>query len=220
MPAAVRTVRFPVALPAGLAEEARAELLARGGEPDGAAFRFGYLLGLELGRLPELPALRRLHRALCDDVVEPGYSLSFFKTTAGAAPAVAEGVHFAGFHLDTHPEIRSDDQGVELARLLINLAPTPRAFRYAEIDRFELVHMGVRVPRADYQVVDLPAAVEVRTIEIPPLERGAVHALAFWASVVPHVGSDGPEGHFLASYEVVLPFADGGERLSDPTPSL
>jgi hypothetical protein len=135
----------------------------------------------------------------------PGYGLSFFKTTSGTAPAVEEGVHFDGFHLDTHPDIRNDADGVELARLLINLAPTPRAFRYAEIDRFGLARLGVRVPRSDYQVVDLPAAVEVRTIEIPPLEPDAVHALAFWASVVPHVGSDGPDGHFLASYEAVAP---------------
>ncbi len=37
------------------------------------------------------------------------------------------------------------------------------------------------------------------------LEPDAVHALAFEASVVPHVGSDGPDGHFLASYETVAP---------------
>jgi hypothetical protein len=34
-------------------------------------------------------------------------------------------------------------------------------------------------------------------------EPSAVHALAFWASVVAHVGKDGPDGHFLASYESV-----------------
>ena len=31
----------------------------------------------------------------------------------------------------------------------------------------------------------------------PPLEPDALHALAFQASAVPHVGSDGPDGHFL-----------------------
>jgi hypothetical protein len=199
----VRVVRFPLPVPPELAATARDELLDRGREPAGAAFRFGYLLGVELDALPSLPALARLDALLREHVVEPGYELSFFKTTTGRAPEVEEGVHYDGFHLDTHPDIRSDDQGVELARLLINLAPTPRAFRYAAIDRFELARMGVRVPRADYQVVDLPPAVEVRTIEIPPLRPDCVSALAFQASVVPHVGSDGPEGHFLASYEAV-----------------
>lgn len=198
-------VGFPLRMPAELAASARAELLDRGREPAGAAFRFGYLLGVELDALPGLPALARLDGLLREHVVEPGFGLSFFKTTAGQAPEAEEGVHFDGFHLDTHPDIRSDSDGVELARLLINLAPTPRVFRYAAIDRFELARLGVRVPRADYQVVELPAEVEVRTIEIPPLEPDRVSALAFWASVVPHVGSDGPDGHFLASYEAVTP---------------
>jgi len=93
--------------------------------------------------------------------------------------------------------------GVELARLLINLAPTPRAFRYAAVDRFQLARRGLGVPRSDYKVVELPPDVPIELIEIPALEPDAVHALAFWASVVPHVGLDGPDGHFLASYEAV-----------------
>jgi hypothetical protein len=205
MPAAVRPVRFEVKLPPDLAPRAREELLDRGGAAGDDAFRFGYLLGIERAALPGLPAVARLERLLRERVVEPDYTLSFFKTTAGAAPEVREGVHFDGFHLDTHPDIRSDDQGVELARLLINLAPTPRAFRYAAIDRFELARRGLRVPRSDYQVVELPPDVPVRMVEIPGVEPHAVHALAFWASVVPHVGSDGPDGHFLVSYEAVAP---------------
>jgi hypothetical protein len=203
----VTAVRFPVDIRAGLAAQARAELLDRGGSPAEAPFRFGYLLGVELEALPGLPAVARLERLLREHVVEPGYALSFLKTTVGAAPDADEGVHFDGFHLDTHPEIRSDEAGLELARLLINLAPTPRAFRYAAIDRFELARRGVRVPRSDYQVVELPRDVPVELIEIPPLGRDAVHALAFLASVVPHVGVDGAGGHFLASYEALQPFS-------------
>jgi hypothetical protein len=209
----VRTVGFEVDLPLGLAAAARDELLDRGNDPPGAAFRFGYLLGVELDQVDGLPAVAELERALREQVVEPGHALSFLKTTAGASPEASEGVHFDGFHLDTHPDIRSDGDGVELARLLINLAPTPRAFRYAHVDRFELARRGLQVPRSDYQVVDLPADVPIELIEIPPLEPGRLHALAFWASLVPHVGVDGPEGHFLASYEAVRPFyprpADG-----------
>ena len=199
----MRVVRISLPVPAELAASARAELLDRGREPAGAAFRFGYLLGVELEALPGLPALARLDGLLREHVVEPGYELSFFKTTVGPAPAVEEGVHFGGFHLDTHPDIRCDSDGVELARLLVNLAPTPRAFRYAAIDRFELARRGVSVPRGDYQVVELPPDVPVEVVEIPGLQPGALHALAFQASVVPHVGVDGPDGHFLASYEAV-----------------
>jgi hypothetical protein len=43
-------------------------------------------------------------------------------------------------------------------------------------------------------------------VEIPPLEDGLAHALRFWASVVPHVGVERPEGHFLASYEAVAEY--------------
>jgi hypothetical protein len=203
----VRAVRFPVALPPALAARAREELLDRGRSEPGAGFGFGYLLGVELDALPGLPALAELERVLRERIVEAGFSLSFFKTTSGRPPPAEEGVHFEGFHLDTHPEIRSDAGGVELARLLVNLAPTPRAFRYAEVDRFELAERGMRVPRSDYQVVELPPEVPIRVIEIPALEAEAVHALAFWASVVPHVGLDGPDGHFLASYEAVRPFS-------------
>jgi hypothetical protein len=207
MQAPVRAVSFPVELPTGVAAAARDELLERGGNPPDAAFRFGYLLGVELDALPDLPALAELERALRERLVEPGYTLSFFKTTVGAAPEAQEGVHFDGFHLDTHPDLSRDDQGVELARLLVNLAPAPRAFRYAAVDRFELARRGLRVPRSDYQVVELPADVPIELIEIPPLEPDRVHALAFWASVVPHVGLDGDAGHFLASYEAVRPFS-------------
>jgi hypothetical protein len=200
-------VRFGVQLPPGLAREAREELLDRGGSPRDDAFRFGYLLGVELDALADLPAVAALERLLREHVVERGYALSFLKTTTGAAPEAEEGVHFDGFHLDTHPDIRSDEDGVELARLLINLAPAPRAFRYAAVDRFELARRGLRVPRSDYQVVELPADVPIEVVEIPALEPNAVHALAFWASVVPHVGVDGSDGHFLASYEAVRPFS-------------
>ena len=133
------------------------------------------------------------------------YALSFLKAAEGPPPEAAEGVHHEGFHLDTHPQINGD--GRELARLLINLADVPRRFRYASIDRFELARRGLRVPRSDYQVVELPPEVETRTIEIRPRRPGLVHALRFWASVIPHVGVEDERGHFLASYEAVAPIS-------------
>jgi hypothetical protein len=67
VPAAVTPVRLPVRVPAGLAADARAELLDRGGSPEGAAFRFGYLLGVELDALPQLPAVARLRPVVLQD---------------------------------------------------------------------------------------------------------------------------------------------------------
>lgn len=155
-----------------------------------------------------MPTVGRVDAALRDAIAGLGepfdrsYELSFFKAADGAPPLKAEGVHFDGFHLDTHPQVTGADDA-ELARVLINLAPTPRRFRYALTDRFELAGLGYGVPRSDYQVVALPAEIAVRLIEIPPAQPDRLFALAFWASVVPHVGVDGPEGYFLASYEAV-----------------
>ena len=157
-----------------------------------------------------MPAASRLSKRLREDVVRTEarssgreYGLSFLKAAEGPPPEAAEGVHYEGFHLDTHPEV--DGGGRELARLLINLADVPRRFRYAAIDRFELARQGREVPRSDYQVVELPPDVETQLIEIPPRRGGRVHALRFWASVLPHVGVDDEQGYFLASYEAVAP---------------
>jgi hypothetical protein len=158
-----------------------------------------------------LPAASELACRLHVDAVGPDaratrrhYALSFLKTATGPPPESTEGVHYDGFHLDTHPEVDGKG-GRELARLLFNLLDVPRRFRYAEIDRFELARRGREVPRSDYQVVELPSGVRTRLIEIPPRMPGRVHALRFWASVVPHVGADDEQGHFLASYEAVAP---------------
>jgi hypothetical protein len=157
-----------------------------------------------------MPAASALAQQLHDLAVAPeatasgrDYTLSFLKAAAGPPPEAAEGVHYEGFHLDTHPQV--DGGGPELARLLINLARVPRLLRYAAIDRFELARRGRPVPRSDYQVVELPPQVETRVVEIPPRESERVHALRFWASVIPHVGIDDERGYFLASYEAVAP---------------
>jgi hypothetical protein len=160
----------------------------------------------------ELPAARRLIALLEESIAIPEgvangrqYSLSFLKTASGPPPEAREGVHFGGFHLDTHPAV--DGSGPELARLLLNLAGTPRHFRFARVDRFELANRGLEVPRSDYQVVDLPSEIETSVTEIPPRGAGSVHGLRFWASVIPHVGIDDEHGHFLASYEAVAPIS-------------
>lgn len=203
-----RVERFDVALRENLVAAAREELLARR-SASGDRFRWGYLLGVEDAVREGLPTTAGLERRLRDALVEPlaratgrSYELSFLKAASGPPPEAREGVHYAGFHLDTHPAI-TEPAGRELARVLINLAPYPRVLRIAAVDRFTLARRGVPVDRGDYQVVDLPSDVPVRTVAIPGATETAVHALRFWASVVPHVGADGPDGHFLASYEAV-----------------
>lgn len=204
----MRLVRLELALNPGVVRAARNELLDRISPGRNAEFRWGYVLGVEERELEALQATRMLDEMLRRAIghvvaMRTGrpYALSFFKACVGMPPEVDEGVHYDGFHLDTHPEVTGD--GRELTRVLVNLAPTPRALRFAHADRYELARRGVFVDRSDYQVVDLPADVRTRIVEIPALEAQAVHALHFWASVVPHVGVEAPAGHFLASYEAV-----------------
>jgi hypothetical protein len=169
-------------------------------------------LGIEDEMAERMPAASALAERLRDHVVRPeasasgrDYSLSFLKAAEGPPPEAEEGVHYQGFHLDTHPQV--DGRGPELVRLLINLADVPRRFRYAAVDRFELARRGQVVPRSEYQVVELSSEVETRVIEIPPRRGERVHALRFWASVIPHVGVESEHGHFLASYEAVAPIS-------------
>jgi hypothetical protein len=206
----VHLARFTLRVDENLLSASRDELLSRTAADEGQGFREGYLLGVEEG--PDMPTTQELDRWLQAELISQAatarasdYRLSFFKTSTGVPPEASEGVHFAGFHLDTHPELTSD-RGFELSRILINLAGSPRLVRFASVTRYQLAERGIRVHRGDYQVVELPDDIETRLIEIPAPERGAIYALHFWASVVPHVGVDQPDGYFLASYEAPAPY--------------
>jgi hypothetical protein len=187
-----------------LVSRAQSEVLARdrGGN---VGYRFGFLLGVDNGR--DAPAARRLANQLDRELVDPvgacrrvKFSLSFLKAVEGHPPATTEGPLFAGFHLDTHPDIASDD-GPELIRVLVNLAQWPRTVRFVCADRFELAAAGLHLPRTSFQVVDPPTEFDHSIVEIPPFAGRAISYLTFWASLVPHVGIERPEGHFLASFE-------------------
>jgi hypothetical protein len=187
-----------------LLDRARREILARdAGERTG--FQFGFLLGVEQGR--NAPAARSLAHHLQRELVDPvgachgaTFSLSFLKSVHGLAPETQEGPLFAGFHLDTHPDI-TDDEGPELLRVLVNLARRPRALRFVCADRFELAAAGLDLPRSSFQVVEPPAEFDHSIVEIPPFDGDAISYLTFWASLVPHVGVERPDGHFLVSFE-------------------
>jgi hypothetical protein len=193
-------------------DAAHGELLRRADPGAGGDHRLGYLLGIEDPVDQKLPAAVELDRQVRAEFVEPiaretqrRYALSFLKTLEGAPPDALEGVLHAGYHLDTHPDI-TEEHGPELARILINLASTPRRFRFAQTDRFLLAEHGFPMHRGSYQVVELPRSVRESMIEIPGRTRESAFALRFWASVIPHVGIEDGRGHFLASYEAVAEF--------------
>jgi hypothetical protein len=191
-------------------DAAEQELLHRAPRGHGP-FQWGYLLGVERPTV-SFPHVDLIDRALVDaidsmtEVDGLAFALSFFKVAAGPPPSEASGVHFDGFHFDTHPDITAD-AGVELDRVLINLAEFPRRIRYALTTRFDLARRGLPIDRGDYQVVELPADVDTREVVIPPRSHATVHGLRFLASVVPHVGVD-DDGYFLASYERIQPITE------------
>ena len=180
-------------LDARLLRAAREELLRRralGG------VRWGYLLGVEGDAA--MPAARELAERLHDAVARPvggcrgaDFALSFLKAADGRPPRASEGVHYGGYHVDTHADERP---GAELLRVLVNLGPQPRFVRYAPI---------VVRNRARYRVGELPGLPD-RTVAIPGLDGCVVSYLTFWASMVPHVGVDTPAGYYLASFEAVM----------------
>lgn len=173
-------------------------------------YLFGFMLGVEQasGSRPALELVARLDRELvgpvgrCRDVQ---FELSFLKAVEGVVPDVAEGPLFAGFHLDTHPEMTADG-GPELLRILVNLASEPRTLRFIHADRFELVAAGLDLPRSSFQVVEAPLHFRHATVVIPPFDGREISYLTFWASVVPHVGVENEGGHFLASFEAVAAY--------------
>jgi hypothetical protein len=203
---------FHLGLDEAVLRQARSQLLDRVTPDREAPFRWGYLLGVDEPPGAEMPAVAQLVEALDDVVVEAmqadtgrRYERSFVKTALGPPPRTSHGADLTGFRLDTRPAI-PEDRGLELARVLLNLSPTPYRLRYAATDRFGLAERGISLPRSDDRIVDLPRGVERRTIEIPAYHRGAAFGLRFWASVVPHVGVDTVAGHFLVSYEAATDY--------------
>ena len=200
----IRLDRQEIQLSPEIVDRARTELLARD-QSEGPGFRFGFLLGVEDQR--SAPFARSVVADLQRELVDPvgacratKFSLSFVKAVDGVAPEMAEGPLSTGFHLDTHPQVTTDD-GPELLRILVNLDRRPRTLRFVCADRFELGASGFELPRSSYRVVGAPPSFGQSTVDIPPFDGAAISYLTFWASLVPHVGVERPGGHFLASFE-------------------
>lgn len=189
-------------IPETLLEASRDELFARVPEVDG--FRSGYLLGVE--DRTAFPTSSELVQRLASGIEKAegfAFDFSFLKGHCGEPPEAEEGVYFEGPHLDSHPAL---GEGTELLRVLVNLARTPRLFKYYETDSFELEGMGVAVGKTEFVPLDLPADIAAKVVKIPGRTENKLSALRFWASVVPHVGINRPEGSFLASFESPRPY--------------
>lgn len=200
-----------VELAADLVTDAREQLLSRTVKQEQPGFRWGYLLGVEDAAGDSVPpAVGELGLSVRDQIVEPvghcrqvDFGFSFFKAAEGSPPDASEGVHYRGYHLDTHT---GTEPGLELLRVLVNLHEAPRAIRFAPIDRRALAKRGYGVAKDDYRVRALPPGVPDMTVEIPGFDGDVASYLTFWASAVPHVGADTDAGYFLASYEALARF--------------
>lgn len=200
-------VQHPISLDDDLVQAAQGELLGRGGQATG--FSGGYLLGVE--DPTPYPAAQALIGLLHRSLVEPEeecwgvrFAFSFFKLHAGTPPASTEGWYYEGPHIDSHPAL---DGGLELLRVLVNLAKVPRRFSFLTADRFGLEQRGIPVTRTDFTPLAPPPGIPTQEVAIPPRTGDSLHVLRFWASVVAHVGLNDPEGSFLASFEAPCDFA-------------
>ena len=191
----------------GLIDGARDELLGRSRRHDNG-FRSGHLLGVEdaapfpvCGKL--VSELRHRLIGAEEERWKAPFELSFLKAHIGEPPVSPEGPYFEGPHIDSHPGLGED---TELLRVLINLAAVPRRFLYLKSDRLALERSGVSASKWDFAPLGEVPSARRAEVEIPPRRPREVHMLRFWASMVPHVGLNGLEGQFLASFEAVVPF--------------
>jgi hypothetical protein len=114
----------------------------------------------------------------------------------------AQGVHYEGLHIDTHPDLGAE---TDLLRVLVNLGESPRRFRFGDATRIELARSGLYEDRASFRADHVEAHVPMRELCIPGREGSRISFLVFYASVLPHVGVTEAPGYFLFSFEAVVP---------------
>ena len=194
----------------GLVASAKREVTGRRVEHAALGVEWGYLLGLERDATEtSFPAAWRLWDAVYRDVVTAigdiegaDLRVSFCKAYRGPVLKEAEGVHYEGLHIGTHPDLGAD---TDLLRVLVNLGESERRFRFGDATRIELARSGLYDDRASFRTDHVEAHVPMREVCIPGREGSRTSLLVFYASVLPHVGLIEAPGYFLFSFEAVVP---------------
>jgi hypothetical protein len=194
----------------GLVGSAKGEVAGRRVEHAALGVAWGYLLGMEREATEtSFPAAWRLCDSIYRDVVRvigdiegADFHFSFCKAYSGPVIKEAEGVHYEGLHIDTHPDL---DEATDLLRVLVNLGEHERRFRFGDATRLELARSGLYHDRASFRADHVEGHVPMRDVCIPGRAGSRVSFLVFLASVLPHVGITEAPGYFLFSFEAVVP---------------
>lgn len=176
-----------------LVVSAKREVTGRRVEHAARGVEWGYLLGLEREETEtSYPTAWQLCDAVYRDAVTAigdvegaDFRFSFCKGYSGPVLNEAEGVHYEGLHIDTHPDLGAD---TDLLRVLVNLGESSRRFRFGDATRIELARSGLYGDRASFRAEHVEAHVPMREVCIPGREGSQISFLVFYASVLPHVG--------------------------------
>jgi hypothetical protein len=193
-----------------LVASAKGEITNRRRELIDHGVTWGFLLGVERDTTRDaFPAAWTLCDRLQNDIAQAidadrriDFRFSFCKGYSGPAISEAEGVHYEGLHIDTHPDLAD---GTDLLRILINVDSCERRFRFGDVTRRELAAMNLYEGRDSFRADHVQQHVMLDEVAIPGRRGTLVSFLLFWASVIPHVGITEPPGYFLYSFEALVP---------------
>ena len=113
---------------------------------------------------------------------------------------------FGGMHVDVNTgidHIKSFDYislDCGILRVLINLSDSVRELKYCPLNLEELSKKDIHINFDHYEVIQLPADIEIKKYSISPISKNIVHGLMFISSDYLHMGVTNQNGHFLLSY--------------------
>lgn len=186
-------------------DSARLELLEKASR--NASMVWGYFPAFEGPE--EYPESVRLASEVRNAVLDDGWGLSFARVSSGRQESVVGGLHVDANVDGTPTRDPHRKPGKEILRALVNVGPSQRVVSYCEQPLEELERLGVQAEDTGYARINPAKRLELKAVAIPPPEDGAVWVLKFWASLVPHAGEDGENGHFLLVYGKYASIEDG-----------